>query len=175
MFLLLSGLDWIGTSGAGQTRIAAVVNNDIITAHEVEQRIQLVLISTGLRADKVRIKRIGRRVLDTLIDEKLKFSEANKLSIRVSDSEFKTAVKTLEKNNRLKDGSLRTFLESKNIAWETITLQIKSQIIWSKLVRRLLIPKVRVSEDEVSERLQSFLEKKQKTEYRISEIFLALQ
>ncbi|MEK9684601.1 MAG: peptidylprolyl isomerase [Rhodospirillaceae bacterium] len=174
VFLLLSGLDWIGTSGAGQTRIAAVVNKDIITAHEVEQRIQLVLISTGLRPDKVRIIRIGRRVLDTLIDEKLKFSEANKLSIRVSDSEFKTAVKTLEKNNRLKDGSLRSFLESKNIAWDTITAQIKSQIIWSKLVRRLLIPKVRVSEDEVSERLQSFLEKKQKTEYRISEIFLAL-
>jgi peptidyl-prolyl cis-trans isomerase SurA len=174
VFLLLSGLDWIGTSGAGQIRIAAVVNNDIITAYEVEQRIQLVLISTGLRADKVRIKRIGRRVLNTLIDEKLKFSEASKRSIRVSESEFKTAVKTLEKNNRLKDGSLRTFLESKNIAWETITLQIKSQIIWSKLVRQLLLPKVRVSEDELSERLQSFPEKKQKTEYRISEIFLAL-
>jgi len=162
-------------AGAQQVmRIAAVVNNDIITVHDVEARMRIVFASTGLRATKSMVERVGRRVLRTLIDEKLQNQEAKKSNISVTKSDFSRAVSVLEKRNRLRPGGFREFARTKNIDWEAMEAQINAHIIWSKLIRRVLRPRVVIGEDEVDEKLEQLKRKRGTREFQVSEILLSV-
>ena len=65
-------------AGLGQIeqRIAAVVNDELITAYDLEARMKLIIVSTRLPNTFETRRRISGQVLRTLIDERLKMQEA---------------------------------------------------------------------------------------------------
>ena len=162
-------------SNAQETmKIAAIVNNEIITVRDIKTRMQILLFASKLRPTTAIIERLGKQVLETLIDEKLKLEAAKKNEILVKDEEFLAAVATLEKSNKIKAGNFRQYLISMGVDWGAISSQIRAQIIWSKLLRRILLPRVFVSESEISTRLKKLSESRNKREYHLSEILLSV-
>ena len=83
---LLAGLLAFGgpTPAAAQQeamRIAAVVNEDVISLFDVQSRIQLFLITSGIE-DTIEIRqRLLPQVMNALIEEKLKLQEARREEI----------------------------------------------------------------------------------------------
>jgi peptidyl-prolyl cis-trans isomerase SurA len=63
-------------------------------------------------------------------------------------------------------------LEQQGIPHSAVVAQIKAEIAWNKVANRVLGTQIRVSEDEINERLAEVQENKNKPEHRISEIFL---
>ena len=174
--LLFSGAMTAATSVKSQTvqRIAAIVNDELITAYDLESRIRLVIFSTRLSNTVDTRRRISSQVLRTLIDERLQMQEAKRRNISVSRRDIQGAKETIEKQNKLPKGGLERVLKQNGIPLESINEQLRTGIAWSKLIGRRLRPRITIGEDEIDESLERIRSRQGQTEYRLSEILLTV-
>jgi peptidyl-prolyl cis-trans isomerase SurA len=161
-------------TGQNVQRIAAIVNDEVISAHDLLARIRLVIVSTRLRDTPKTRQRIAPQVLRALIDERLQLQEAKRRNVSVTKRDLRTALSELEKRNNVPAGNFAKFLRRNNMSPDTVLAQIRAGIAWSKLVRRRLRPRVTIGEDEVDEAFARLEANRGKTEYRLSEIFLTI-
>ena len=96
----------IGAAAAQETRIAAVVNEDMISLGDLEARIRLVLLSSQLPDNEQVRQRVAPQVLRTLIDEKLEMQEAKKFNVSASEDDANKAFDRLEQQNNMPKGGL---------------------------------------------------------------------
>ena len=87
---------------------------------------------------------------------------------------MRRAISALEKRNNVAPGKFKSFLADNRIPASTLLGQLRAQIAWGKLVNRRLRPRVTISEEEIDEVLQRIKLRVGQTEYRIAEIYLAL-
>ena len=163
-------------AGLGQTeqRIAAVVNDELITAYDLEARMKLIIVSTRLPNTFETRRRISGQVLRTLIDERLKMQEAKRRNISVSNREVLRAKANIEKQNQLPKNSLDQMLQQNRVPLEAMEEQLRSAIAWSKLLSSRLRPKITIGEEEIDETLDRIKSRQGQVEYRLSEILLAV-
>tara|TARA_Y100001936_G_scaffold210370_1_gene217101 strand:+ start:382 stop:1656 length:1275 start_codon:yes stop_codon:yes gene_type:complete len=156
----------------GVQRIAAIVNDDVVSIFDLQARLHVVIASSGLRPTRRLQRRLRRQVLRTLIDERLQLQEAKKRNVSISKRNMQSAMSNIEKQNKLKPGTFTSFIRQKGLPQSAVFFRIRAQIAWSKLVRRRLLPRITISDEEVAEVLQRLKERKGQTEYRVSELFL---
>ena len=96
-------------------RIAAIVNEDVISEYDLRARMQVVIVSSNLRPTAKLRQRLGQQVLRNLIDERLQAQEAKRKNISVTKRNMRTAIARLEKRNKLSPGSFNNFLRVKII------------------------------------------------------------
>ena len=165
---------FIGSSIAqSEQRIAAVVNDKVISALDVRERIKLVIASSQIRPSKNFLKRLRQDVLRKLIDEQLQIQEAKKQNIAITKRNIQNSVNNLERQNRLKPGTFHHFIKTNKLPLDSIFAQIRAQIAWRKIVRRNLLPKIKVGAEEVEKIYIDLKKRKGQMEYRVSEIFLS--
>lgn len=157
-----------------EVRIAAVVNDGIITTSDLGSRMTLLLRSSGIQDNAENRQRMGPRVLRTLIDEKLEAQEAKRLNISVSKSEVATALSHLEEQNHLAKGGLDKFLANLGIPKAALVDQITAALTWHKLIDARLAQEVSVSDDEVNAALKEAKENENTPQNNVVEIFLAV-
>ncbi|PKU26070.1 peptidylprolyl isomerase [Telmatospirillum siberiense] len=155
-------------------RVAAVVNDDIITLHDLEQRMRLALASSNLPDTLESRTRIGPQVLRGLVDDRLKTQEAKRLKITVAPAEIANSINNIERQNRMPPGAFEPFLQSKGIELETLRQQINAEMSWVRVVRHELIPDLHVGEAEIDARLATLKANLGKPEYLVAEIFLSV-
>lgn len=171
LFLVLFGA---ATASAQDTRIAAIVNDDMISLGDLESRVRLVLLSSQLPDDAQVRQRVMPQVLRTLIDEKLELQEAKKYNITVSDDDVKKSLDRIEQQNNMQKGGLEKMLSANGIPRSTLADQIKASLIWNKLVEGKLGSNVSISDEEVKDTLARIKGEVGKSQYRIAEIYLAI-
>ena len=155
-------------------RIAATVNEDIVSVFDLRARMQVVIASSGLRPTPQLQKRLSQQVLRSLIDERLQLQEAKRRNIKVSQRDIRRAKATIEKQNKIPPGSFDDFIKKIGVPRDALMTQIRAQITWQKLMARIILPRVTVGEDEIDETLKRLKERKGQVEYRVSEILLAV-
>jgi peptidyl-prolyl cis-trans isomerase SurA len=166
---------WIPwTAGAQDIRIAAVVNDDVISIGDLEQRLRLVLASSAIEDTPQTRQRVVPQVLRTLIDEKLEMQEAKRLNVKVTDKELQDSLSRLEAQNKIPPGGLDAYLQQRRIDPASLRDQITAAIAWAKLVRRKLASSVNVSEEEINEAMVRLQQNEGQPLNRVGEIFLAV-
>lgn len=166
----------VGTAAAAaqETRIAAVVNDDMISLGDLEARVKLVLLSSQLPDnDQVR-QRVTPQVLRSLIDEKLEMQEAKKYNVIASDDDVNKSIERIEQQNNMPKGGLEKVLQQNGIPRSTLVDQIRSSIVWNKVVEGKLSSSVSISDEEVKDTLARIQGEIGKSQYRVAEIFLAI-
>ncbi len=163
-------------SAAAQSvhRIAAIVNDEVVSAFDVQQRIALVILSTGLPNDRQTQRRLRPQVLRTLIDERLQLQEAQRLNIKVNQGDIDRATERIENQNDIPSGGLTDMLRRRGVTRDAFVQQITAAIAWSKLVQGRLRPTVTVSDEEVQQVVDRLEASVGETEYRVLEIFLSV-
>ena len=73
-------------------RIAAVVNDDVVSIYDLAARIDIVVASSNLTDAPELRRQIAPQVLRRLVDEHLQIQEANRLDIAVGDKEIQFAI-----------------------------------------------------------------------------------
>ena len=63
--------------------IAAVVNDQVISLYDVDQRVDLFFASSGIEKSPEMTERMRQQVLRALIDEKLQLQEAKRVEIEI--------------------------------------------------------------------------------------------
>ena len=155
-------------------RIAAIVNDELITAYDLESRIRLVMFSTRLSNTPDTRRRIRNQVLRTLVDERLQLQEAKRRNISVSKRDLRRAKLRIEKQNKMPKGGLERILARNQIPVSAMDAQLRTGIAWSKLIGRRLRPRITVGDDEIDEALEDLKTRQGQTEYRLGEILLAV-
>jgi peptidyl-prolyl cis-trans isomerase SurA len=136
-------------------RIAAVVNQDAISTHELSERIELAILASGLPDDATTRQRIAPQVLRSLIDERLQLQEARRLNLDPTQEEIDRALADVAQGNNLQPEQLEQILEARNIAPRVLRDQIRGQVAWFKVIARQVRPQVVVSREQVSIAMQT--------------------
>ncbi|MCW8971456.1 MAG: peptidylprolyl isomerase [Rhodospirillales bacterium] len=169
---LLSGQDARQAKAEDVMRIAAVVNDDVISFYDLETRIRLVIFSSKLPNDIETRRRIAPQILRSLIDERIKLQEAKRMGITVDEKDIEAALADIEKRNRLPKGGLDEQLRSNGIDPDTLHQQAEATLAWVSVIRRSAARKINVSDDEVEDAFRRHEENKNKPLALLSEIFL---
>ncbi len=162
-----------GVTGAQEAlRIAAVVNDEMISAYDLNMRISLVISLSGLPNTLETRQRLAPQVLRSLIDDEIKLQEASRLGIPVTESEIERTLVRIEKQNKLEKGRLDDFLSSWQIKKSALIRQIEAEISWRKLLSGRFAPILQIGDEEIDEVLAEIEKNKGKPEFLVIEILL---
>lgn len=153
-------------------RIVASVNDDAITDYDLEGRIRLIAASSNTPITTENRQRLAQIALRELIDERIKLQEAKRLGINASDKEVGAAIQTIERNNKMPPGGLLQELTQNNVPVEALINQVKATLAWRKVLRRRVLPQVRVATNEVDDALSRIRDAGGGFVARVSEIVL---
>ncbi|MDZ4869671.1 MAG: peptidylprolyl isomerase [Alphaproteobacteria bacterium] len=154
-------------------RAAAIVNDAIISTYDLDQRIKLVMVTSGAQGADA-IKRLRPQVLRQLVDETLQLQEAIKFNVKITQEDLDKNFKRIASQNNIGVDAIYKMLDENGIARNTLQNQIKADLAWQKLVQQRLSPRVTVSDDEVDEIFKQLQASAKQTQYAVSEIFLAV-
>ena len=157
-----------------ETRIAAVVNDEVISVADVLSRLRMVMLSSNLTDSPETRQRVASQVLRTIVDEKLQMQEAKRQNITATDEEINKALAQIEKQNNMQPGQLDQVLKSHGIERSALVDQLTASIVWQKLVRRLVSQTNVVSDEEIDYALKRAKETANEPQSRVAEIFLAV-
>lgn len=155
-------------------RIAAIVNETPITMSDVDGRLQLAIVSSGLPDTPETRQRLLPQVLRILTDEALQVQEARERNMTVTEDELNRALSETAERNRMDRDQLRTALEQAGVPWSTMRQQMLAQLAWGKVVQRVVRQQVNIPDSEVNAYIERIRANAGKPEYHVSEIFLAV-
>ncbi len=134
-------------------RVAAVVNNDVITLSELEKRAapELARVDQEVTGPDRAQKRAAalKRTLDTMIDEKLVDNELKELKVSIGDKEVDAAVDEVKKSYNLTDDQLQQAVAREGYSMAEYREQMRKQIGRYKLISEKVRKNVKVSDADV--------------------------
>ncbi len=153
LFLFFLSLLLAATPVTAKTlsKIAAIVNDDIITTYQLDQAVMKDLTS-NTNKNQLDITQFGQvkvQILDKLINEKLMEQQAKKLGLQVSDEELNSAIADVVLKNGLTDETLKQALSTQGVTMPQYREQVKDEILHYKLLSREVNYKVLVTSKEV--------------------------
>jgi len=171
-FLILITLLLATTAHATEVGIIATVNNDIVTSHELAQRIELIMGANGMpRTDEVRHE-IAGEVLRGLIDDKLRLEAADANSIKVKDEDIRKAMASVAGQNNMSVEQFTNMLAAQGVEKDTLEDQLRAEIDWHKYVEQKILPNVDVPSSEIDRLEAQLKDSANRTSYLVAEIFL---
>lgn len=156
-------------------RIAAVVNDEAISMTDVDERIRLVLISSGLPDGKEIRAKVTPQVVEGLIEEQLKMQEAKRNKLSVTEAEEAEGLATIAAQNKFEPEQFRQIMKQQGVPMKTLERQIRAQLAWTKVVKSVYRQQVDVTPRDVDNRIERLKSNVGKTEYLVAEIFLPLE
>jgi len=123
--------------------IVVMVNGDPITDYDIEQRSKLDFLTTHKQSSR-------QDVLNELIDDKVKIKEAKKYGVDPTSSDIDQAFASMGSRMRITPEQLAKSLESQGIRAETLKARIKSDLVWTSLVRGRYKERLQVGERDVA-------------------------
>lgn len=157
---------------ASVQEIVAVVNEEAISVSDLNKRMKLILVSSGLPNNKEMRARMGPQVLGGLVNERIMLQEARKMGFDVSPQEIEQGFATIAGQNQTTPDKFKSMIKKSGIDLSTLRSQIESQVAWGKVVQARLRPRVVVSERDIDSAVERLQSKIGTTEYLVAEIFL---
>lgn len=151
---------------------AAVVNDQVISGLDLDQRLKLALLSSGLPNNEETRQNLGPQVLRQLVDERLQMQEAERLALEVPESEVEAAVEEIAQRNGSTVEEFDRMLEQNGIAPSTIRQQVRATIAWNRVLSARVVPDVQITQDEIDFAMEQFQQTSNQSQVRIAEIFL---
>ena len=162
-----------GNAVPSVVKATAIVNGDVITQTDVEQRLALLAIANGGQIPPEERQRPGEQVLRNLIDETLEIQAAKAEKIDIKQSDIDKTVQRVADNVKKSPAQLAAFLDTSNSSIKTLRRQIEGEIAWQRLQRAKIESGVSVGDDEVKAVMDKMNASKGTEEYRVGEIFLS--
>ena len=155
------------------SRIAAVVNDDIISTQDLRDRLSLAILFSGLPSDVETQRRIAPQVLRRVIDERLQLQEAQRRGVSVQRQEVMGAVQNAARANNMTPDQLLGFLAQQGIDPAAFERQIEAEIAWLRVVQQQFVEQVVVTDQQIDLALDAASSGGQ-TEVLLSEIVLPI-
>ena len=118
-------------------KIIKLVNNNVITNYDLEQRLKLYSTLNNADINEENIDKLANQMLSLMVDEKLQLEQINSYGISVNKSEINDYIERayLSDNNNLNE--FIDALNNNNIDIAILKKSIEVMIGWNKLTGRL--------------------------------------
>jgi len=160
-----------GTAMPSVVKATAIVNGDVITQTDVDQRLAFLAIANGSPIPADQIDQLREQVLRNLIDETLEIQAAKADKIEVKQSDVDRAIARVAQNAKKTPAELEAYLAANGSNIKSMRRQIQGEIAWERLQRDKI--EVSVGEDEVKAVLDKLNASKGTQEFRVGEIYLS--
>ena len=154
-------------------KATAIVNGDVITQTDVDQRLALLAIANGGQIPAGEVERLRQQVLRNLIDESLQIQAAKAEKIEIKKSDIDRTVLRVAGNVQRTPEQLAEYLEANGSSIRSLRRQIEGEIAWQRLQQRKIESGISVGDDEVKAVIERMNASKGSQEYRVGEIFLS--
>ena len=151
----------------------AIVNGDVITDTDIDQRLGLVLAANGGRVADEEKQRLRLQNIRNLIDEKLQLQEAAENDIRINEADVTRSFERIAQNFKRTPAQFEIYLKGNSSSSNSLKAQIRAEMAWSRVLRRKVEPMVNVGDDEVQQVIDKLNAAKGKDEFHVGEIFLS--
>lgn len=177
VFALVMGAAIVHAQAAN--RIAAIVNNDLITLYELHNNIKEM---TGINAEILRERDprqyhdIKRTVLERMIEERIALEKIRELGISVGEREIDSAIETIKRDNRWTLEELQAMVRNQGLTWEEYRNRVKKEIQRHKLVDYEVKSRIIVRDEDVEAYYEENKDKfERKPGVELATIFLLLK
>ncbi|MCC8194109.1 MAG: SurA N-terminal domain-containing protein [Deltaproteobacteria bacterium] len=134
-------------------KIAAVVNGEIITLHELRQQAGAEFIRSGINpsdpASRGQVDMIMSKVLSVMVDDMLLRQEAERLQIKVSDSDVENELRKLVQRNQMSMKEFETRLAAQGGTIDMLKGHLRNNILSQRIISIQIARKSVVTEEEV--------------------------
>ncbi|OQY19628.1 MAG: hypothetical protein B6I36_03630 [Desulfobacteraceae bacterium 4572_35.1] len=145
-------------------RIAAVVNEEIVTTHQLQQRMAEARTDGSNELQQ-------HKMLELMISELLMEQRAHDIGIEVNDEDIEQAIADVEEKNNIDRDQLEQALITQGLSLERYREQLSTQILRYKLIGHEVQNKVDITRQEIRNYYQQHLDDyKQSSHSRISRI-----
>ncbi len=154
-------------------KATAIINGDVITQTDVDQRVALFLVGQNTQVPPEQMEEVRQQVLRNLIDETLQIQAARAEEITITDKDIDRTVLRVAQNANRTPEQFAEMLKSNGSSMRSIRRQIHGELAWSRLQRAKIEDTVSVGDDEVQAVLDRLNAAKGAQEYRVGEIFIS--
>lgn len=159
-------------------RIVAVVNQDVITERELQNRTHVVAIN--LRRQNIQLppmETLRAQVLDRLITERAIMQRAKETGIRIDDQMVNASIEQIARQNNLSVDELNQRLAADGVSFAAFREEIRDEITTQRLREREVDEKIVILDSEIDTYLaeQAGFTNADTTEYRLAHILLPLE
>ena len=162
-----------GSAMPAVVKATAIVNGEVITATDVDQRLALLAIANGGQIPADQVDRLRQQVLRNLIDETLQIQAAKANKIEITSADIERTLTRVAANVKQTPEQMADYLKANGSSVRSIRRQIEGETAWRRLQSAKIESGVNVAEDEVKAVIKRMEDAKGTDEYRVGEIFLA--
>lgn len=157
-------------------RVVAVVNDEAITQHELNEQRRGVLVQ--MREAKMTPPApdvLERQVLERMITERALMQFARETGIRVDDTTVERAIARVAQDNKLTADQFRAALQREGIAYAKYREDIRRELLLQRLRERDADARVNVTDAEVDQFLQTAAARGSgDTEYQLAHVLVGV-
>ena len=135
---------------SGLDRIVAVVDSDVITRVELDDRIQTIrrqLEKQGTPLPPTEI--LEKQVLERMISDQLQLAFAARTGLRVEDAQLDKTIERIAEQNKLSMAEFRKALEGEGVSFPKFREDIRKEIILARVREREVDNRINVTEAEI--------------------------
>ena len=147
LLLVLAAL-FLAAAPSRAQNIVVMVNGDPITDFDIDQRSKLDQLTTQKTPSR-------QEVINELIDDRVKLKEGKKYGVDPGVSDINQSFEGMAQRMRISTDQLTKSLEVKGVRPETLKARMKSEMVWTSLVRGRFKEKLMVGERDVAQAVQA--------------------
>lgn len=155
-------------------RIVAVVNDQIVSEYDVNQRLGLIIATTGRLDSEEQYQQMRKQVVGSLVDEQLQFQEAHEHELTYDEKEAEQQFAQLAAGNRITPEQFEASLSQMGTSKDAIMKQLVANLAWTQVVDARMRPFLSIGDTEVNSFLDRLVANKGQPEYLVKEIFLTV-
>lgn len=153
--------------------IAAIVNDAVISKYDLDQRVRLVVATSGIQPTRENIERIREQVLRSLVDEKLQMQEAERLELEIEDEEVDESITGIAQRAGMTSDEIIEYLDENGVNEAALRTQITADVAWNRVISARFAPLVQIGEDEIDETLARINNDASQVQFQLAEIYLS--
>ena len=154
-------------------KATAIVNGEVITQTDIDQRLALMSIANDAPIPANEIDRLRQQILSNLIDETLQIQAAAAEEIEITDADIDKTVARVAGNVKQTPDQMAAYLKTRGSSIRSIRRQIMGEMAWRRLQSKKIESTVSVGDDEVQAVIQKLEASKGTEEFRVGEIFIS--
>jgi peptidyl-prolyl cis-trans isomerase SurA len=162
-----------GTSLPPVVKATAIVNGEVITQTDIDQRVALLAIANGGSIPADEIDRLRQQVLSNLIDETLQIQAAKSEEIEITEADIDKTVARVAGNVKQTPEQMAAYLKSRGSSIRSIRRQIMGELAWRRLQSKKIESGISVGDEEVKAVIDKLNASKGTEEFRVGEIFIS--
>ena len=157
--------------------IAAVVNSEVITRHELKERLRMV--EQRMKAQGIAMPpyaELQRQLLERLIVDRAQLQLAKEMGLRVDDNMLDRATARIAAQNKMTVEEFRQQLEREGLNYTRFREDIREEILMQRIREREVDNKIQVAESEVDNYIAAEAATPQalQTEFNVAQILVRI-